>query len=172
MTATFSGFYYRVLNCRPQGGAATSQESLPPQIRYMINIQWHMGLWVTTGSVSLNLMEEGVTEQRNIDPQTKVRVCINTPSGFTLWSPKLETPVSVNDPCSTLLSLQVKACCRTNPNSHRRGESGGNCTAVDVLVSSVCSCCFVCQTPLPLSKGLMFVVFAFMTEVTLWHNDQ
>ena len=71
-----------------------------------------MGLWVITGSVSLNLMEEGgsTVEERNTDPpnQKGEQVCINTPSGFTLWSPKPETPVPVNDPPSHTVLLTGK----------------------------------------------------------------
>lgn len=42
MTATFSGLLLQGVELQASGevgGAATSQESLPPQIRYMINIQ-------------------------------------------------------------------------------------------------------------------------------------
>lgn len=98
MTATFWGFYYRVLSFRASGGkeegcTATSQESLPPhpasQIRYMINIQCHMGSWGTTGSVFPEL--DGRREWRSnviqILPKKKKRktkawVCINTPLGI------------------------------------------------------------------------------------------
>lgn len=99
MTATFWGFYYRVLSFRPSGGkeegyTATSQESLPPhspsQIRYMINIQCHMGSWGTTGSVfpeldgrrewRSNVIQ--ILQKKKKKRKTKARVCINTPLGI------------------------------------------------------------------------------------------
>ena len=145
----------------------------------MINIQWHMGLWVTTGSVSLNLMEEGGWRSNVIqDPQTKRGSLHQHTLGIhPLISKTVDASVSKRSPQHTPL-LTGKST--PQPKIHTASESqkraGGGSAMLWKQHFNIFFFVFVrpcCVVRLPQIKGLIFDAFAFaVAEVALRQHDQ